>query len=1184
MTFTGLTRKWTRLGQGVCAALGILLPKALAAQPAATAQFTNPPIVLTVEGTNVFIQRFRSNLWESAYPNQILAANDRGRTGLRSRTSIRLSDLSVMHIGESGEFEIRSLADPKVEAEFSLWRGLLYLLNRDRPGKHRFITPTATAATRGTEFSLEVEPGTGRTILTVLEGEAELSNPAGSVIIASGEQGVAVLGQMPTKTAVVNTMNVVQWCLYYPGVLDLGDLGLGADEEAAIRDSIAEYARGDLLRAVSVYPANRTPDSDSEKIYLAALLLSVGQVSQTESLLATLSNTAGPGSRHRRLADAIQLLIAVVKRQDDLALPSLQYATPLATELLAASYLQQSRFQMDAALESARHAARQSPRFAFAWVRMAELEFGRGNTRRAVEALEKGLSLAPRNAQAFALKGFLLAAQNRIREATGYFEQAMAIDGGLGNAWLGRGLCRIRQGRAEEGRFDLQVAATTEPQRSLLRSYLGKAFSNAGDARHAEKELHLAAQIDAGDPTPWLYSALLLQQQSRINEGVRDLQRSQELNDNRQLYRSRLLLDQDRAVRGANLANLYRDAGMVDVAVREAARAVNSDYANYSAHLFLANSFNELRDPKQFDLRYETAWFTEYLVANLLAPVGAGILSPSVTQQEYSRLFERDRLGVVSSSGYGSHGEFLQRLVQFGTYGNSSYSAEVSYHWDDGWRPNNDISEFTAVVELKHQLTAQDGFYVQVTYDRTKAGDLGQRYLQSDMNPDLRFREWREPFVIAGYHREWSPNSHTLLLAGRLQDTLTKENPTEFTPFFFHASGTPIASYAPLNLDQRYRLEQEIYSAELQQIFRHEDHTAVFGGRYQFANMDVQNDEPAGALANGTPVITGIAQRIPTEVERRSLYAYDHWQVWPTLTLAGGVSYDWLRFPENYSYGPVSDDEATRDQVSPKAGFIFTPFTNTTLRGAWFRGLGGVSFEQSLRLEPSQVAGFNQAFRSMIPESVGGRSLAPEFEGWGLSLEQKIGKGTFIGLSGEVLSSKVNRKVGAVDLQIPTGMSSVQTRETLDYRERTLAVTLNQLLSDEWSLGARYRISRADLEDVYQDIPVTAVPFGFQRAQDVESVLNQVQLMVLYNHPSGFFGSGSAVWNLQSNQGYTPDRPGDEFWQFNIEVGWRFLRRRLEARVGLLNLTDRNYRLNPLNLTSELPREREVVVSLQLNF
>ena len=96
--------------------------------------------------------------------------------------------------------------------------------------------------------------------------------------------------------------------------------------------------------------------------------------------------------------------------------------------------------------------------------------------------------------------------------------------------------------------------------------------------------------------------------------------------------------------------------------------------------------------------------------------------------------------------------------------------------------------------------------------------------------------------------------------------------------------------------------------------------------------------------------------------------------------------------------------------------------------------------------------------------------------------------------------------------------------------------------------------------------------------------MNQLHLSAIYNHPSGFFGGASAIWSVQSNQGYTPDRPGDNFWQFNLEAGWRFLRRRVEARIALLNLTDQDYRLNPLNLTAELPRERELVLSLRFNF
>jgi Tfp pilus assembly protein PilF len=1154
---------------------------------------TNPPIVLTVEGTNVFVQRFRSNVWESAYPNQVLAAKDRGRTGIRSRTSVRLSDLSVMRIGERSEFEIQPLPDAKVEAEFSLFRGLLYLLNRDRPGKHRFITPTASAATRGTEFTLEVDEVTGRTVLTVLEGEAELTNAAGSIRIKSGEQGVALLGQMPTKTAVIDTTNVVQWCLYYPGVLDLDELQLTADEQNTLSASLAAYRSGDLLRAVAAYPADRVPASDPEKIYLAALLLAVGQVTPAEALLNSIAKTVGRDSSPHRLSIALQLVVASVLRRTpppDLALRAPRLAPAFATELLAESYQLQLEFRLDDALVSAKRAVEKSPRFAFGWARVAELEFSEGRIQPALAALEKSLAWAPRNAQALALKGFLLSAQNKIGAATVFFERALEIDGGLGNAWLGRGLCRIRQGHAAEGRLDLQVAATTEPQRSLLRSYLGKAFSNAGDARHAEKELRLASEIDAGDPTPWLYSALLLQQQNRINEGVRDLQRSQELNENRALYRSRLMLDQDRAVRGANLANLYRDAGMTDVSVQEAGRAVSADYANYSAHLFLANSYNELRDPRRVSLRYETPWFSEFLVGNLLAPVGAGPLSQTVSQQEYSKLFEENGPGFASSTEYASHGAWTENAAQFGTFGNFGYAAEVFYQTDNGWRPNNDWEQFFSALTVKQQLTPRDSVYLRASYENVESGDPAQYYRQSMANPGLRLHERQEPFLIGGYHHEWSPGNHTLLLGAYLQDTLLSDNPLQSALFLDHGLGGPVVGVAPLIYNQDYRNDLEDYSVELQQLLQRGDHTLVVGGRIQTGELDTHNAERNGQVILGPvllPLAFPVTQNIRNDFDRESVYAYEHWQALPMLTLVGGVSYDRVHFPENFRFAPISSKDDTRDEVSPKAGVVFTPFKETTVRAAYFRGLGGVSLDQSVRLEPSQVAGFNQAFRNLIPESIADDNSAPTFDGWALALEQKFGRGTFLGLSGEILSSKVVRQIGVVDFMVPPGPVIGQTRQDLDFRERTLTVFLNQLLSDEWSLGAYYRLSKADLEESFPQLPApTDATYysGLRPQQQTESVLHQLQFTAIYNHPSGFFGRASALWNLQSNQGYVTERPGDNFWQFNVEAGWRFFRRHVEARIGLFNLTDQNYRLNPLNLTPELPRGRELRVSLQFHY
>ena len=88
----------------------------------------------------------------------------------------------------------------------------------------------------------------------------------------------------------------------------------------------------------------------------------------------------------------------------------------------------------------------------------------------------------------------------------------------------------------------------------------------------------------------------------------------------------------------------------------------------------------------------------------------------------------------------------------------------------------------------------------------------------------------------------------------------------------------------------------------------------------------------------------------------------------------------------------------------------------------------------------------------------------------------------------------------------------------------------------------------------------------------------------MYNHPSGFFARAGALWTMQSNRGYTPDLPGDNFWQFNLEAGYRFARRRAELRFGLLNLTDQDYQLNPLNLTPNLPRDRTLAVRFRFNF
>jgi hypothetical protein len=93
-----------------------------------------------------------------------------------------------------------------------------------------------------------------------------------------------------------------------------------------------------------------------------------------------------------------------------------------------------------------------------------------------------------------------------------------------------------------------------------------------------------------------------------------------------------------------------------------------------------------------------------------------------------------------------------------------------------------------------------------------------------------------------------------------------------------------------------------------------------------------------------------------------------------------------------------------------------------------------------------------------------------------------------------------------------------------------------------------------------------------------------VNVYALFNHPCGFFSKVEAVWSAQSNAGYAVDMPGDDFMQVNAFAGYRLPRRLAEFQVGVLNIGDRDYKLNPLNLYSELPRERTFVAEVKFNF
>ncbi|MGA2749099.1 MAG: FecR domain-containing protein [Verrucomicrobiota bacterium] len=1127
-----------------------------------------PAAWLVLPLTNSEVQYPPSSVWGPASTDpkyNMLHAGDRLRTLEDGRATIRLGENSLVHLDQLTLVQIIPPRTSSSKCRFNLAQGLMYLLHRDEPSGLEVQTLAVNAAVEGTDFAIAVDAD-GATTIALIDGRVQMSNSQGTVTIESGEEGAARPGQRPTKTALIDAVNSVQWSLYYPGVLDPDELGLDASSPFA--SSLAAYRRGGLVPAFALCPKTINSTNASERLYRAALLLSAGEVTHCEAILQS--------EQDNPMTMALRYVIAAVKFE------RISGATTGSSpsQCLGFSYYAQSQHDLEGALKAAQQAVSLSTNFGFAWERVAELQFSFGRIAAAEEALNRCLRLAPDNAQAHALRGFLLAADNRIREAIAEFDLAIQLDANLGNAWLGRGLCRIKRRETRAGFQDLLTAAMLEPNRSVLHSYLGKAFANAGEDRRARDELRLARRWDERDPTAWLYSALLEQQENQINPAISDLETAETNNDNRSVFRSRLLLDQDRAVASANLASIYRDAGMTDVSVREAARAVTDDYANDSAHLFLADSYYDLLDPTQFNLRYDTVWFNELLLANILAPVGAGRLSQQVSQQDYSKLFEADGLGLASASDARTDGMFHQTASQFGTYGNTSYGFDLDYHHNNGVRINNTLDNVNLDATIKQQVGPQDTAMLLAQYENYHSGDNFQYYYQTNARPFYNFAEQQQPELVGTWHHEWAPGIHTLLLLDRLVDNQQFSDKAAPQLLFFQPpqGGPPyLASSVPF--DVSYQEEIQVYGAELNQICQWEHVTLVAGGRYQSGEFQTQDQlsnpskysfyftQPSGANT------TGLFQRV-------SGYSYLTVEPLDHLWLTGGAAADDEKFPYYFRNPPVTSGEDSRSQLGPKAALVWNPIPEATVRGIYTRSLGGVSIDESYRLEPTELAGFPQAFRSLISESVVGSQSAPTFETLGGAVDLKLGTRTYLGFQLERLRSGVNQGIG--DFLVPDGgihAITSSTPEQFDYKEHVGSVTLNQLIGADFVLGAAYKITQSDLHETLHGIPVSALASANQM---LTATLQEIDTYLLFNHPSGFYAKFEAHWYGQNNAGWTPAEPDVNFAQENIFAGYRFAHRRAELQLGVLNLSGGGYDLNPLTVYQELPRKR--VFEAGLNF
>ncbi len=893
---------------------------------------------VSIEGV-VEVQAAAGGDWRGAVLETSLCEGDTIRVGERSRAAVALINEAVLRIDQGTTLRLLDITAGQGERSWlELVKGAIQSFSR----KPRFLTvntPYLNGSIEGTEFTMRVEEGSSQ--ITVFEGVVTAANDQGKVAVSPGESASASAGQAPQRRTVVRPRDQVQWSLYYPPILSASAVASGSP---ALSEAAACAERGDTTCAFAALDRVPVKAQDARfSLLRASLLLSVGRVKEARSDIdAALAQDPGYG-----LAYALRSVIAVALNDRQQALADAKRGVELSPDSAAAkialSYALQAEFQIETARDTMRAAVEQRPQDALAWARLAELELMLGHRSQALDAAQRAQTIAPNLARTELVLGFNALAVFRNAEAKSAFERAIASDSADPLAHLGLGLAKISDGKLDDGRRDLEAAVGLDSKNSLLRAYLGKAYFEEKRGPLDAQQFEIAKELDPLDPTAYLYNAIRLQTENQPIAALRDINASIERNDNRAVYRSRLLLDKDRATRAANLAQIYRDLGFTRSGVEVARSSITLDPSNASGHRFLSESYGSVR-------RREISRVSELLQAQMLQDVNINPVQPSVSEtnlntltrggpasvgyNEFTPLFERNTFQVDITGLGGNNGTAAGEGVVTALYNRFSLSAGYYDYETDGWRPNNglrqDISNIYAQVALTPELN------VQAEYRRRNSteGDLAFNFDPEDFIQDKSIGREQETARV-GLRYSPSPSSNVLLsyIHGDRTENLRQTEPLD--PFTTASAGN--------NRNDRG------YQAEAQYIYQGDRFNVVAGLSY--SNVDVQQDTAITIETEFLPFpLLDIAESTASKIEHPRGYVYTNVRMSDSLVATLGASYD------DYQEDPVSETS-----FNPKIGFQWNINEVFSVRAAAFR-IMKPALVNNRTLEPTQVAGFNQFF------------------------------------------------------------------------------------------------------------------------------------------------------------------------------------------------------------------------------
>jgi tetratricopeptide (TPR) repeat protein len=1107
-------RACLRVGVRVLAAFALPIPAGIAQPSPALPSCNSPPAkAVSVQGT-VEARRGATTQWQPVKLNDAFCAGDAIRVGDKSRADVALLNQSVLRINANSAFTVEA---PKEERTgvIALVQGAAHFFARG-PRSLEVRTPFTIAGVRGTEFYIELDPD--KALMTVFEGTVVAQSSAGNLSLSDGQSAVAASGKAPVLTVVARPRDAVQWALYYPPVLYFrpDEFPAGSDWQGTIRRSSDAYSSGDLRRAFEILQtAPRDANDPRFYAYRAHLLLAVGQVDDARADISRALQSA-PNDAN---AWALQSIIAVAQGDKqaarDAAERSVAAAPNSATPHIAMSYAQQAAFDLAGARASLQKAVELDAQNALAWARLAEIESSFGESERSLSAARKATELQPNLSRTQAVLGFAYLTQIRTAEAREAFEKAITLDQGDPLPRLGLGLAKIRDGDLDEGGRDIEVAASLDSSNAIVRSYLGKTYYEEKLSPRDEREYAVAKQLDPNDPTPFFYDAIAKQTTNRPVEALYDIEKAIELNDNRAIYRSRLLLDADLAARSASLARIYTDLGFQQLALVEGWKSVNTDPGNFSAHRFLADTYAVLP-------RHEIARVSELLQSQLLQPLSMTPIQPHLAESnlfllsasgpsvlsfnEFNPLFTRNGATVQASGIVGSNDTSGIEGVVSGIYRNMAFSLGGFHFESDGWRQNADQKDDIANAFVQFELSPQTSIQAEYRYRKAETGDLQLRFFPEEFFPGQRTPQEVNTYRLGARH-SWSPNALSLA-------SLT------YSEAKFGAFDTEGAFIAPGFITfVGLKEPQKAVGAELQQQYRAPLFNIVGGIGY------FDRDSTSTVTTHTILEPPDDVQQFPTtdtSVKHTNVYAYSYLNFLRNATLTLGASGDFLE-------GESADVKGIR-QFNPKLGVTWEPRAGTTLRAAAFRVVKRTLITNQT-LEPTQVAGFNQFF--------------DDFNGtkawrYGAAVDQKFAGHVFGGV-------EVSRRA----LDVPA-IDQFGDAIRVDWKENLARGYVFWTPHPWFALrgGVNYEQVRRDeqLTDGVKKLNTWRVPIG-----------------VNFFHPSGISAALAVTYHNQDGE-FESIRTGEmqtgreTFWTVDAGLSYRLPRRNGFVSVGVANLFNKEFR------------------------